>query len=86
MVVPCAGMHAFFGCAFYGGWARRVIADAFLLIMYVWLALRDTEEIQIEMHSKVLLAWILGLDPSLVLVQVLCIEILKFLAFQFNSL
>ncbi|GMH27730.1 hypothetical protein Nepgr_029573 [Nepenthes gracilis] len=52
-----------------GGWVPLVIAAAFLLIMYVW-HYGTVKRYEFEMHSKVSLAWILGLGPSLGLVRV----------------
>ncbi|KAG6641471.1 hypothetical protein I3843_09G074900 [Carya illinoinensis] len=52
-----------------GGWVPLVIAAAFLLIMYVW-HYGTVKRYQFEMHSKVSMAWILGLGPSLGLVRV----------------
>ncbi|RWR81951.1 potassium transporter 10-like protein [Cinnamomum micranthum f. kanehirae] len=52
-----------------GGWVPLVIAAAFLLIMYVW-HYGTVKRYEFEMHSKVSMAWILGLGPSLGLVRV----------------
>ncbi|XXG68806.1 hypothetical protein AAC387_Pa06g1813 [Persea americana] len=52
-----------------GGWAPLVIAAAFLLIMYVW-HYGTLKRYELEMHSKVSMAWIMGLGPSLGLVRV----------------
>ncbi|XP_020576701.1 probable potassium transporter 11 [Phalaenopsis equestris] len=52
-----------------GGWVPLVIAAAFLLIMYVW-HYGTVKRYEFELHSKVSLAWILGLGPSLGLVRV----------------
>ncbi|KAL6561852.1 peroxysomal 3-ketoacyl-CoA thiolase A (THIL) [Orobanche gracilis] len=52
-----------------GGWVPLVIAAAFLLIMYVW-HYGTVKRYELEMHSKVSMAWILGLGPSLGLVRV----------------
>ncbi|KAJ4975387.1 hypothetical protein NE237_000493 [Protea cynaroides] len=52
-----------------GGWVPLVIAAAFLVIMYVW-HYGTVKRYQFEMHSKVSMAWILGLGPSLGLVRV----------------
>ncbi|KAL6282956.1 hypothetical protein ACE6H2_013885 [Prunus campanulata] len=52
-----------------GGWVPLVIAAAFLIIMYVW-HYGTVKRFEIEMHSKVSMAWILGLGPSLGLVRV----------------
>ncbi|VVA27268.1 PREDICTED: potassium transporter [Prunus dulcis] len=52
-----------------GGWVPLVIAAAFFVIMYVW-HYGTVKRFEIEMHSKVSMAWILGLGPSLGLVRV----------------
>ncbi|CAL2252859.1 unnamed protein product [Prunus armeniaca] len=52
-----------------GGWVPLVIAAAFFVIMYIW-HYGTVKRIEIEMHSKVSMAWILGLGPSLGLVRV----------------
>ncbi|OVA12412.1 potassium transporter [Macleaya cordata] len=52
-----------------GGWVPLVIAAAFLIIMYVW-HYGTVKRYEVEMHSKVSMAWILGLGPSLGLVRV----------------
>ncbi|KAI5385586.1 potassium transporter 10 isoform X2 [Lathyrus oleraceus] len=52
-----------------GGWVPLVIAGAFLVIMYVW-HYGTLKRYEFEMHSKVSMAWILGLGPSLGLVRV----------------
>uniref|UniRef100_A0A5B7BUM9 Potassium transporter n=1 Tax=Davidia involucrata TaxID=16924 RepID=A0A5B7BUM9_DAVIN len=52
-----------------GGWVPLVIAAAFLVIMYVW-HYGTVKRYEFEMHSKVSMAWILGLGPSLGLVRV----------------
>ncbi|GAB2281099.1 Potassium transporter 10 [Dionaea muscipula] len=52
-----------------GGWVPLVIAGAFLLVMYVW-HYGTVKRYEFEMHSKVSMAWILGLGPSLGLVRV----------------
>lgn len=52
-----------------GGWVPLVIAAAFLLIMYVW-HYGTVRRYEFEMHSKVSMAWIMGLGPSLGLVRV----------------
>lgn len=52
-----------------GGWAPLAIAAAFLLIMYVW-HYGTLKRYELEMHSKVSMAWIMGLGPSLGLVRV----------------
>ncbi|KAK8940682.1 putative potassium transporter 11 [Platanthera zijinensis] len=52
-----------------GGWVPLVIAAAFLLIMYVW-HYGTVKRYEFEMQSRVSIAWILGLGPSLGLVRV----------------
>nr|CAB3485736.1 unnamed protein product [Digitaria exilis] len=52
-----------------GGWVPLVVAMAFFLIMYVW-HFCTVKRYEFEMHSKVSMAWILGLGPSLGLVRV----------------
>ncbi|XP_008798216.1 probable potassium transporter 11 [Phoenix dactylifera] len=52
-----------------GGWVPLVIAAVFLLIMYIW-HYGTVKRYEFEMHSKVSMAWILGLGPSLGLVRV----------------
>uniref|UniRef100_A0A453LNC5 Potassium transporter n=1 Tax=Aegilops tauschii subsp. strangulata TaxID=200361 RepID=A0A453LNC5_AEGTS len=52
-----------------GGWVPLVFAAAILLIMYVW-HYGTLKRYEFEMHSKVSMAWILGLGPSLGLVRV----------------
>ncbi|KAL1829448.1 hypothetical protein ACET3Z_007860 [Daucus carota] len=52
-----------------GGWVPLVIAAAFLLVMHVW-HYGTVKRYEFEMHSKVSMAWILGLGPSLGLVRV----------------
>lgn len=52
-----------------GGWAPLAIAAAFLIVMYIW-HYGTLKRYEFEMHSKVSLAWILGLGPSLGLVRV----------------
>ncbi|XP_057532016.1 potassium transporter 11-like isoform X1 [Amaranthus tricolor] len=52
-----------------GGWVPLVIAAAFLVVMVVW-HYGTVKRYEFEMHSKVSMAWILGLGPSLGLVRV----------------
>ncbi|XP_059657179.1 potassium transporter 11-like [Cornus florida] len=52
-----------------GGWVPLVIAAAFLIIMTVW-HYGTVKRYEFEMHSKVSMAWLLGLGPSLGLVRV----------------
>ncbi|XP_050104820.1 potassium transporter 10-like [Malus sylvestris] len=51
-----------------GGWVPLVIAAAFFIIKYVW-HYGTVKRYETEMHSKVSMAWILGLGPSLGLVR-----------------
>ncbi|GAB4829513.1 Potassium transporter 10 [Ancistrocladus abbreviatus] len=52
-----------------GGWVPLVIAAAFFIVMYVW-HYGTVKRYEYEVHSKVSMAWILGLGPSLGLVRV----------------
>lgn len=52
-----------------GGWAPLVIAAVFLIIMSVW-HYGTVKRYELELESKVSMAWILGLGPSLGLVRV----------------
>ncbi|KAL7210865.1 hypothetical protein ACSBR2_013856 [Camellia fascicularis] len=52
-----------------GGWVPLVIAAGFLVIMCVW-HYGTVKRYEFEMHSRVSMAWILGLGPSLGLVRV----------------
>ncbi|KAG6506789.1 probable potassium transporter 11 isoform X1 [Zingiber officinale] len=52
-----------------GGWVPLAIAATFLIIMYVW-HYGTVKQYEFESHSKVSMAWILGLGPSLRLVRV----------------
>jgi KUP system potassium uptake protein len=52
-----------------GGWVPLVIAGVFFIIMFVW-HYGTVKRYEFEMHSKVSMAWILGLGPSLGLVRV----------------
>ncbi|TKY59677.1 Potassium transporter 11 [Spatholobus suberectus] len=52
-----------------GGWVPLAFAGAFLIIMSVW-HYGTVKRYEFEMHSKVSMAWILGLGPSLGLVRV----------------
>ncbi|TVU43265.1 hypothetical protein EJB05_09720 [Eragrostis curvula] len=52
-----------------GGWVPLVIAITFFVIMYIW-HFCTVKRYEFEMHSKVSMAWILGLGPSLGLVRV----------------
>lgn len=52
-----------------GGWVPLGMAATLLIIMYVW-HYGTMKRYEFEMHSKVSMAWILGLGPSLGLVRV----------------
>ncbi|XP_051128954.1 potassium transporter 10-like isoform X3 [Andrographis paniculata] len=69
LVVECMYFSAVLLKVDQGGWVPLVIAAAFLIIMYVW-HYGTLKRYEFEMHSKVSMAWILGLGPSLGLVRV----------------
>ncbi|KAK6150224.1 hypothetical protein DH2020_017749 [Rehmannia glutinosa] len=69
LVVECTYFSAVLFKVDQGGWVPLVIAAAFLVIMYVW-HYGTVKRYELEMHSKVSMAWILGLGPSLGLVRV----------------
>ncbi|XAR59402.1 hypothetical protein NMG60_11015228 [Bertholletia excelsa] len=69
LIVECTYFSAVLFKVDQGGWVPLVIAAAFLLIMYVW-HYGSLKRYEFEMHSKVSMAWILGLGPSLGLVRV----------------
>jgi KUP system potassium uptake protein len=69
MIVECTYFSAVLFKIDQGGWVPLVIAAAFLLIMHVW-HYGTVKRYEFEMHSKVSMAWILGLGPSLGLVRV----------------
>ncbi|GKV24646.1 hypothetical protein SLEP1_g34230 [Rubroshorea leprosula] len=69
LVVECAYLFAVLFKVNQGGWVPLVIAGAFLIIMYIW-HYGTVKRYEFEMHSKVSMAWILGLGPSLGLVRV----------------
>nr|GMD30313.1 potassium transporter 11-like [Ipomoea batatas] len=69
LVVECTYFSATLFKVDQGGWVPLVIAAAFLVIMYVW-HYGTVKRYEFEMHSKVSMAWILGLGPSLGLVRV----------------
>ncbi|XP_072070034.1 potassium transporter 11-like isoform X3 [Arachis hypogaea] len=52
-----------------GSWIPFLIAGAFFIVMYVW-HYGKLKRYEFEMHSKVSMAWVLGLGPSLGLVRV----------------
>lgn len=69
LLVECTYFSAVLFKVDQGGWVPLVIAAAFLLIMYIW-HYGTVKRYEFEMHSKVSMAWILGLGPSLGLVRV----------------
>ncbi|XVF46034.1 hypothetical protein PTKIN_Ptkin02bG0255600 [Pterospermum kingtungense] len=69
LVIECTYFSAVLFKVDQGGWVPLVIAAAFLVIMYVW-HYGSVKRYEFEMHSKVSMAWILGLGPSLGLVRV----------------
>ncbi|XP_060193173.1 potassium transporter 10-like isoform X2 [Lycium barbarum] len=69
LVVECTYFSAVLFKVDQGGWVPLVIAAAFFVIMYVW-HYGTVKRYEFEMHSKVSMAWILGLGPSLGLVRV----------------
>ncbi|GAA0171277.1 transporter [Lithospermum erythrorhizon] len=69
LVVECTYFSAVLFKVDQGGWVPLVIAATFLLIMYVW-HYGTLKRYEFEMHSKVSMAWIVGLGPSLGLVRV----------------
>ncbi|CAH9110726.1 unnamed protein product [Cuscuta epithymum] len=69
LMVECTYFSAVLFKVDQGGWVPLVTAAAFLVIMYVW-HYGTVKRYEFEMHSKVSMAWILGLGPSLGLVRV----------------
>ncbi|XP_027345586.1 potassium transporter 10-like [Abrus precatorius] len=69
LVVECTYFSAVLFKVDQGGWVPLAIAGAFLIIMSVW-HYGTVKRYEFEMHSKVSMAWILGLGPSLGLVRV----------------
>ncbi|KAL1359261.1 hypothetical protein HN51_004556 [Arachis hypogaea] len=69
LVVECTYFSAVLFKVDQGGWAPLVIAGVFFIIMYVW-HYGTLKRYEFEMHSKVSMAWVLGLGPSLGLVRV----------------
>ncbi|KAK4772521.1 hypothetical protein SAY86_014296 [Trapa natans] len=69
LAVECTYFSAVLFKVDQGGWVPLVIAAAFLVIMYVW-HYGTLKRYEFEMQSKVSMAWILGLGPSLGLVRV----------------
>ncbi|XP_054800557.1 potassium transporter 11-like isoform X2 [Prosopis cineraria] len=69
LIVECTYFSAVLFKVNQGGWAPLVIAGAFLLVMYVW-HYGTVKRYEFEVHSRVSMAWILGLGPGLGLVRV----------------
>ncbi|KFK36412.1 hypothetical protein AALP_AA4G120600 [Arabis alpina] len=69
LVVECTYFSAMLFKVDQGGWVPLVIASLFFLIMSVW-HYGTLKRYEFEMHSRVSMAWILGLGPSLGLVRV----------------
>ncbi|KAI3700237.1 hypothetical protein L2E82_44858 [Cichorium intybus] len=69
LIVECTYFSAVLFKINQGGWVPLVIAGIFLLIMYIW-HYGTLKRYEFEMHSKISMAWILGLGPSLGLVRV----------------
>ncbi|RZC48242.1 hypothetical protein C5167_041173 [Papaver somniferum] len=69
LIVECTYFSAVLLKVNQGGWVPLAIAGAFLIIMYVW-HYGTVKRYEVELHSKVSMAWILGLGPSLGLVRV----------------
>ncbi|XP_059438209.1 potassium transporter 10-like isoform X3 [Corylus avellana] len=69
LVVECTYFSAVLLKVNQGGWVPLVIAAAFFIIMYVW-HYGTVKRFETEFHSKVSMAWILGLGTSLGLVRV----------------
>ncbi|KAK9062332.1 hypothetical protein SSX86_019518 [Deinandra increscens subsp. villosa] len=69
LIVECTYFSAVLFKVDQGGWVPLVIAAVFLFIMYIW-HYGTVKRYEFEMHSKISMAWILGLGPSLGLVRV----------------
>ncbi|KAI3923923.1 hypothetical protein MKW98_012712 [Papaver atlanticum] len=69
LIVECTFFSAVLLKVDQGGWVPLVIAVVFFIIMYVWHYGR-AKRYEVELHSKVSMAWILGLGPNLGLVRV----------------
>ncbi|CAN1166405.1 Potassium transporter 11 [Linum perenne] len=69
LIVECTYFSAVLFKINQGGWVPLVIAGVFLIIMYVW-HYGTVKRYEFEMHSKVSMAWLVGLGPSLGLVRV----------------
>ncbi|KAE9603297.1 putative potassium transporter [Lupinus albus] len=69
LIVECTYFSSVIFKIDQGGWIPLVIAGVFLIIMHVW-HYGTVKRYEFEMHSKVSMAWIVGLGPSLGLVRV----------------
>ncbi|KAK7319257.1 hypothetical protein RJT34_03976 [Clitoria ternatea] len=69
LIVECTYFSAVLFKVDQGGWVPLAIAGGFLIIMSVW-HYGTVKRYEFEMHSKVSMAWVLGLGPSLGLVRV----------------
>ncbi|KAI3893916.1 hypothetical protein MKX03_020099 [Papaver bracteatum] len=69
LIVECTYFSSVLLKVDQGGWVPLVIAVVFFIIMYVW-HYGTVKRYEVELHSKVSMAWILGLGPSLGLVRV----------------
>ncbi|KAI3794672.1 hypothetical protein L1987_37305 [Smallanthus sonchifolius] len=69
LLVECTYFSAVLFKVDQGGWVPLVIAAVFLFIMYIW-HYGTVKRYEFEMHSKISMAWLLGLGPSLGLVRV----------------
>ncbi|KAK1439378.1 hypothetical protein QVD17_05195 [Tagetes erecta] len=69
LIVECTYFSSVLFKLNQGGWVPLVIAGVFLLVMYIW-HYGTVKRYEFEMHSKISMAWILGLGPSLGLVRV----------------
>ncbi|KAF5765454.1 putative potassium transporter [Helianthus annuus] len=69
LIIECTYFSAVLFKVNQGGWVPLVIASVCLFIMYIW-HYGTVKRYEFEMHSKISMAWILGLGPSLGLVRV----------------
>jgi KUP system potassium uptake protein len=78
LVVLFTGLSLIIECTYFsvvlfkvdqGGWVPLAIAGVFMIVMYVW-HYGTVKRYEFELHSKVSMAWILNLGPSLGLVRV----------------
>ncbi|GAU23200.1 hypothetical protein TSUD_172280, partial [Trifolium subterraneum] len=78
LVVLFTGLSLIVECTYFsvilfkidqGGWVPLAIAGVFLTVMYVW-HYGMVKRYEFELHSKVSMAWLLNLGPSLGLVRV----------------